>query len=90
MRSRILLFTLAAALLTPAAASANFAHVVGSGETLSSVAAADGLSLAQLAAANGLSIDCPLVAGATLQIPPQTGSVVPASAAATSSAGLER
>jgi N-acetylmuramoyl-L-alanine amidase len=87
MHSRILLFTLAAALLTPAAATANFAHVVGSGETLSSVAAADGLSLAQLAAANGLSIDSQLIAGATLQIPPQTGSVVPASAAATVSVG---
>jgi LysM repeat protein len=71
MRSRILLFTLTAALLAPATASANFAHVVAKGETLSSVAAADGLSVAALAAANGLSSDSQLTNGATLQIPPQ-------------------
>ncbi|MGH2870246.1 MAG: LysM peptidoglycan-binding domain-containing protein [Solirubrobacteraceae bacterium] len=71
MRSRILLFTLTAALLAPATASANFAHVVASGETLSSVAAADGLSVDQLATANGLASDSQLTAGATLQIPPQ-------------------
>jgi LysM repeat protein len=71
MRSRILLFTLTAALLAPATASANFAHIVAKGETLSSVAAADGLSVAALAAANGLSSDSQLTNGATLQIPPQ-------------------
>jgi LysM repeat protein len=71
MRSRILLFTLTAALLAPATASANFVHLVATGETLSSVAAADGLSVAALAAANGLPSDSQLTAGASLQIPPQ-------------------
>jgi LysM repeat protein len=71
MRSRILLVTIAAALLVPATASADFAHVVAPGETLTSVAAADGLSVSQLAAANGLSIDSQLISGSTLQIPPQ-------------------
>lgn len=72
MRSRILLVATAAALLImPAAASAAFVHVVGAGETLSSVAAADGLTVSALAAANGLSSDSQLLAGQTLQIPPQ-------------------
>jgi LysM repeat protein len=72
MRSRILLLiTTAAALIAPASASASFGHVVAAGESLSSVAAADGLTVSQLAAANGLSSDTPLIAGATLQIPPQ-------------------
>ena len=64
-----------AALGLPATASAAFEHVVAPGESLTSVAAADGLSVDQLAAANGLSPDTQLTAGATLQIPPQTGDV---------------
>jgi LysM repeat protein len=71
MRPRILLLILTTVLVVPATASADFAHVVAGGETLSSVAAADGLSIDQLAAANGLATDSQLVAGATLQIPPQ-------------------
>lgn len=59
-------------LLLPASASADFAHVVAPGETLTSVAATDGLSISALAAANGLSPDAQLVAGTVLQIPPQT------------------
>ena len=86
MRSRILLLTLAAALLAPAAASANFAHVVGPGETLSSVAAADGLSLSQLAAANGLSTASQLIAGSTLQIPPQSSAASSPAVVSTSTA----
>jgi N-acetylmuramoyl-L-alanine amidase len=62
----------------PAAASADFVHIVEPGESLYSVAAADGLSVDQLAAANGLSPDTQLVAGTDLQIPPQ-GAAVPAS-----------
>jgi LysM repeat protein len=49
-------------------------HVVATGETLTSVAAADGLSLDQLAAANGLSTTAQLISGQTLTIPPQSGS----------------
>jgi LysM repeat protein len=85
MRSRtILLLSTVAALAAPAPASAYFGHVVAAGESLSSVAAADGLSLSQLAAANGLSSDSQLLAGSTLQIPPQ-GVAVSQSATATAS-----
>ena len=78
MRTRISLPLLAAATLVfPAAASAQFPHVVAAGESLSSVAAADGLTVAQLAAANGLSSGAQLVSGSTLLIPPQ-GSAAPA------------
>ncbi len=75
MRTRILLLLIPAAMLTaPACASASFGHVVAAGESLSSVAAADGLSVSQLAAANGLDAGAQLIAGSTLQIPPQTAS----------------
>jgi LysM repeat protein len=74
MRLRTLLSLLAAAVLAaPSAASAAFQHVVTAGESLSSVASADGLSVDQLAAANGLSVDAQLIAGHTLLIPPQSG-----------------
>jgi LysM repeat protein len=59
----------AAMLVAPASASAFFAHTVTSGESLSSIAAADGLSVAQLAAANGLPLDANLIKGSTVQIP---------------------
>jgi LysM repeat protein len=70
---------LALTLFLPATASAYFPHVVTSGETLTSVAAQDGLSIAALAAANGISPDTQLVNGTVLQIPPQ-GEAAPASA----------
>jgi N-acetylmuramoyl-L-alanine amidase len=74
MRSKILFLLAALALLAaPASASADFGHVVAPGESLTSVAAADGLSIDQLAAANGISSGTELVAGTVLQIPPQTG-----------------
>jgi LysM repeat protein len=63
--------TIAVGVGTPASASAAFQHVVASGETLSSVAAADGLSVSHLAAANGMSPDAQLIAGSSLAIPPQ-------------------
>ena len=68
-----------AMLLVPASASAYYIHVVAPGETLTSVAAQDGLSVYQLAIANGLSTQAELVAGQALQIPPQ-GGVYPGSA----------
>ena len=76
----------AAMLGIPATASAYFVHVVGAGESLSSIAAQDGISIAALAAANGLSPGTQLLAGSTIQIPPQGTSVVAPSttAAATS------
>jgi LysM repeat protein len=74
MRLRcFVLFALATLLCAPAVASAAFPHVVGGGESLSSVAASDGVSVEQLAAANGLPANASLLAGSTLMIPPQTG-----------------
>jgi LysM repeat protein len=78
LRFTLLIMITAAAILTaPATASAYFVHVVAPGETLTSIAAADGLSINQLAAANGLPPTSQLVAGSTIQIPPQqSGTVV--------------
>lgn len=77
MRMRILLPLAAAIILAaPAGAAADFGHVVGPGESLSSAAAADGLSVAQLAGANGLSPDAQLTAGSTLMIPPHAGGTI--------------
>lgn len=82
MRSKLLLpAALVALLITPAVASAAFVHVVGAGESLYSVAAADGLSVTDLAVANGLSPDSQLTSGQALQIPPQ-GAAVPGPASA--------
>ncbi len=90
MRRQILLpLTAAAVLAAPATASADFQHTVSSGESLSSVAAADGLSVAQLAAANGISPGSQLVVGTSLAIPPQSGSagVLSSGVASTASSG---
>lgn len=58
-------------------ASAAVSHVVVSGESLSSIAAANGISISSLASYNGLSDDDLLIIGQTVQVPS-------ASAAATS------
>ena len=88
MRSTIqVLLTLTALLVAPATASAAFIHIVAPGESLSSVAAADGLSVDQLAAANGISTSAGLVAGSGLTIPPQTPGVVAGVTAAPQAAG---
>jgi LysM repeat protein len=74
------MFSLAAvgALLTPACAAADYPHVVAPGETLTSVAATDGLTVAQLAAANGISPFTEIETGTTLLIPPQESGYAPA------------
>jgi len=88
MRLRTLPLIVAAAVLlalaAPAAALAAFPHTVTPGESLSSIAATDGLSVAQLAAANGLSSSSQLMEGSTLMIPPQTSSAVSAPSAGVS------
>lgn len=66
--------TLLLTFILPATASA---HVVQPGQTLSGIAAANGLSTAALAAANGLSPEALIVSGSTLAIPAAT---VPAAA----------
>jgi LysM repeat protein len=48
-------------------------HTVTSGESLYSIAAADGVSVSQLAAANGLSTSSRLLTGANLIIPSRSG-----------------
>jgi LysM repeat protein len=85
-KSLALTLTIAAAAWAPATASAAFEHVVASGETLSSVAAADGLSISQLAAANAVSPDSQLIRGSSLVIPPQDASAVSSTAATSASA----
>src|SRR5947208_15378817 len=50
------------------------AHTVTAGESLSSVAAANGLSTDELAAANGLSPDALLIDGESLYVPYPSGS----------------
>lgn len=81
-------------LAAPAVASANFLHVISPGESLSSVAATDGLSVAQLTAANGISSSTPLIAGSTLAIPPRAAGVAkvppPAVTTVASAAGPAR
>jgi N-acetylmuramoyl-L-alanine amidase len=67
----LMLVSVGALLALPAGASAYFVHVVAPGESLSSIAAQDGLTVDQLAAANGLSPDAQLIVGSTVQIPPQ-------------------
>jgi soluble lytic murein transglycosylase-like protein len=51
------------------AAAAQVPHTVQPGESLWSIAAANGLSVDELAAANGLASDTGLIAGTTVQIP---------------------
>jgi LysM repeat protein len=83
MRMRILLPLAAVVVLAaPTVASADFPHLIAPGESLTSVAAADGLSIDQLAAANGIASDGQLIAGSTLLIPPQTGGTAGSGAAA--------
>ncbi len=91
MRLRLSLLITAAVgalLMAPAAASAYFVHVVASGESLFSIAATDGLTVDELAAANGLTPTTQLIAGSTLQIPPQSGMTVTSSSAPTSSTAV--
>jgi LysM repeat protein len=66
-----------AALALPVSAHANASHLVVPGETLSGIAAANGLSSQALAAANGLSAQSFVIAGRSLSIPPR--GAVPAS-----------
>ena len=86
-RNLILMIVAIFSLGLPASAIAEPVHEVAVGESLTSVAAADGLSVAQLAAANGLSPNAELIAGSTLRIPPQSAPAAPASAVASDGAG---
>ncbi len=72
-RCQFFIIPTALMLLAPALARGDFPHTVTPGESLTSVAAADGLTVDQLAAANGLSPNAELITGSTLMIPPQGG-----------------
>ncbi len=72
MRVRVFLLAALVMALLPASAAADYPHVVEPGETLTSVAATDGLSVEAIADANGISSEAPLVAGQILYIPPQS------------------
>ena len=65
-RASLSIFTLVLVLAVPSLANAEASHVVGPGESLSSVAAADGLSVSRLAAANELSPEAGLIAGSSV------------------------
>ena len=58
----------------PAASAGS--HTVQPGETLSGIAAANGLATSDLAGANGLSVDAFVITGQTLQIPAVTSASV--------------
>ena len=78
VRFTVLLLLAFTALIAPSAASADCVHVVGPGESLTSIAAADGITIDSLAAANGLSPAAPLLLGSCLTIPSQSGPSGPA------------
>jgi len=71
VRLRIISVAAAGMLIAPTTASASVSHVVAAGESLSSIAASDGLSVEQLAGANGLSPEAFLIEASTLTIPSQ-------------------
>jgi N-acetylmuramoyl-L-alanine amidase len=83
--SALAIAVLAATLVSAPSPAAAFTHVVAPGESLSSVAATDGLTVEELAAANGLSGEAQLLAGEDLTIPAQ-GAPLPAE---TSAQGVE-
>ena len=66
---RIAALALLAMTINAAPASASVPHVVASGETLSGIAAVNGLSTDSLAAFNGISVDSWVYEGQTIQIP---------------------
>jgi len=70
---------------TATSASTGTAHTVQPGESLSSVAAANGVSLETLAADNGLSSDAPLITGEQITIPTASATTSPTSTTPSSS-----
>lgn len=59
---------------TSAGATPGAGHVVVAGESLSSVAAANGITVESLAAANGLAADAYLIEGVTISVPAASAS----------------
>jgi N-acetylmuramoyl-L-alanine amidase len=75
--------------LAPAAAQGNVTHLVAPGETLSGIAAVNGLSTQALAAANGLSPQAFVIAGRSIVVPPRGAASVTTTTAAAAPAPLE-
>jgi LysM repeat protein len=69
------------ALLLCSSASAHVSRTVVTGESLWSIAEANGVSVAELAAANGLAADAHVIEGTEISIPDATGSAPSAGAA---------
>ncbi len=86
-RTAALAALIAATACAPAQAST--AHVVQPGETLSGIAAANGLPTSALAAANGLSPEALVISGSTLQIPDTTTTAAPVSGSLTQAVGWQ-
>ena len=63
------LATAAAAAASPAGASASASHLIAPGETLSGIAAVNGLSTGTLAAWNGIDPDTLVVSGTSIMVP---------------------
>jgi len=74
------LAALVSVLAVPTVAQAGVQHLVVPGETLSGIAAVNGLSPAQLAAANGLSPTAFVISGRSLTIPPRGAPATPTTA----------
>jgi len=82
MRVRAPILAVLVMCVLPASAAADYSHVVQRGETLTSVAAVDGLSIEAIARANRISPQAELVAGQILLIPPRTAENAAVSTAA--------
>src|SRR3954453_10784904 len=82
---------LVAAVLLPTAPALAATHLVVPGETLSGIAAANGLSTSAVAAANGMSPTAFVISGTRLTIPaaatPVAATSAPSSAAAPAAGG---
>ena len=85
--SRCVAFAAALAAMWAPSAQAQVAHTVAPGESLTSIAATDGLSPEAVAAANGLSLDAELLTGETITIPDARGYGSEESASASTGAG---
>ncbi|MBO0767161.1 MAG: LysM peptidoglycan-binding domain-containing protein [Solirubrobacterales bacterium] len=73
-KTAVIAATSAVALAVPASAAADYGHVVTPGESIESIAVADGINPTTLAEANGLSASSPLTPGQVIEIPPAASS----------------
>jgi N-acetylmuramoyl-L-alanine amidase len=76
-RAAVLGCACALAAVAAPAAHAQPVHQVVAGETLSQIAAVNGLSPAALAAANGVAVDAPIRVGQVVSIPARAGASAP-------------